>query len=319
MALLSNIPVTNLLSLSFASIEAFNEQAKIAFGLMLETTHKTSRNQISLGQRQQMIGWFMELLLQQGVSEKNVKRRSLTRTNFDLVNCLLYWKPDKTHQQQKVLVESKIWDAIIGIHNSLGHAGQDLTAKAIHTTYYEATREEFIFLIKLCEICHWKTHSMSKRPLKPIILIAIIHRVQINLIDIRSTTDITPSGIFLWIAHLVDHMSKQQMLAAMENKEAITVSRVVHWFICIYGVMDSLQSDNGSEFKGIYLALALNFGTSVINGWPRTQRTQNLVEQSNSSVKTRINAWKCTHGSTHWSECLDVSFYFSIYYLLSNF
>ena len=63
MALPSNIPVTNPPSLSVAPIEVFNEQAKIPFGLMLETTYETSREQISLGQRQQMIGWLMELLL----------------------------------------------------------------------------------------------------------------------------------------------------------------------------------------------------------------------------------------------------------------
>ena len=108
MALPSNIPVTNLPSLSFASIEAFNEQGKIAFGLTLETNRETSQERISLGQRQQMIGWLIELLPQRGVSEKNAKRRSWTRTNFDLVNHVLYQKPDKTHQQRKVLEEPDI-------------------------------------------------------------------------------------------------------------------------------------------------------------------------------------------------------------------
>ena len=112
-----------------------------------------------------------------------------------------------------------------------------------------ATREEVIFLIKLCEICHRKAYSNSKGPQKPIISIVIFQPVQIDLIDMRSTLDITSSGTFLWIAHLVNHMSKQRMLAAMESKEAITVSRVVHRWICIDGVMDILQSKNGSELK----------------------------------------------------------------------
>ena len=63
---------------------------------------------------------------------------------------MLYQKPDKTHQKQKVLEEPDIQNAIIDIHNSLGHSGQDPTAKAIYTTYYGATQEEVIFLIKLC-------------------------------------------------------------------------------------------------------------------------------------------------------------------------
>lgn len=32
-------------------------------------------------------------------------------------------------------------------------------------------------------------------------------------------------------------------------KEALTVSQVFHRWICIYGVMDILQSDNGSKSK----------------------------------------------------------------------
>ncbi len=106
----------------------------------------------------------------------------------------------------------------------------------------------------------------------------------------RSNPDITSSGIFLLIAYLVDHMSKQRMLADMENKKVITVSRVVYRCICIYGVMDILQSDNGSEFKGVCFALATNFGIRIINRRPRTPRTHGLVEQSNGTVKTRINA-----------------------------
>ena len=73
----------------------------------------------------------MELLPQQSVSEKNAKRRSWTCANSDLVNRVLYRKPDETHQQQKVLAEPEIWDAIIDIHNSLGHVSQDPTVKAI--------------------------------------------------------------------------------------------------------------------------------------------------------------------------------------------
>lgn len=71
--------------------------------------------------------------------------------------------------------------------------------------------------------------------------------------------------------------------------------------------MDILQSDNRSEFKGVCLELVKSFGVRVINGRPRTPRTQGLVEQANGTVKSRINAWKRAHGSSHWSESLDIS------------
>ncbi len=94
----------------------------------------------------------------------------------------------------------------------------------------------------------------------------------------RSTYDITFSATFLLITHLVDHMSKQQMFADMENKEAITVSRVVHRWICIYGVMDILQSNNWSEFKRV---CCNNAGTRPVPGTvrPVTGRGTQLLSE----------------------------------------
>ncbi len=218
-------------------------------------------------------------------------------------------KSDKTHEAREVIAEPEILDAIIATHNSLGHAGQDVTAKNVGQSYYGVSREEVVFLVKLCEICHRKAHSKSKGPLVPIISTKLFERVQIDLIDMRSTPDITTTVIYKWIAHLVCCMSKIRMLLALPNKEAVTVATAVNRWICIYGAMDILQSDNGSEFKGVCLELVKSFGVRVINGRPRTPRTQGLVEQANGTVKTRINAWKRTHGSSHWSESLDVSLF----------
>ncbi len=104
------------------------------------------------------------------------------------------------------------------------------------------------------------------------------------------------------------HQDKIRTLLALPNKEAVTVATSVNRWICIYGAIDILQSVNGSEFKRVCLELVKSFGVHVINGRPRTPRTQGLVEQANGTVKTRINAWKRTHRSSHWSESLDVSY-----------
>lgn len=130
------------------------------------------------------------------------------------------------------------------------------------------TREKIVFLVKLCEICHRKAPSKFKGPLKPIILTKLFERVQIDLIDIRSTSDIIANGTYKWIAHLVCCMSKVRMLFALPNKEAATVAQAVNRWICIFGAMDILQSDNGSKFKGVCLELVKSFGVCIINGRP---------------------------------------------------
>ncbi len=126
--------------------------------------------------------------------------------------------------------------------------------------------EEAIFLVKLCEICHRKAYRKFKGLLVPIISIKLFERVQIDLIDIRSTKDITTTVIFKWITHLVCCMSKIRILLALQNKEAVTVATSVNRWICIYGAIDIQQSDNSSEFKEVCLELVKSFGVSVING-----------------------------------------------------
>lgn len=49
-----------------------------------------------------------------------------------------------------------------------------------------------------------------------------------------------------------------------------------------------MQSDNGREFKGVMRELLLRYRVKIINGRPRTSRTQGLVEQANGTVKQKI-------------------------------
>lgn len=97
--------------------------------------------------------------------------------SFLLPNRKLWRNPDKTHKAREVIAESEILDAIIATHNSLGHAGQDATAKNVGQCYYGVSHEEVVFLVKLCEICHRKALSKSKGSLVPIISTKLFERV----------------------------------------------------------------------------------------------------------------------------------------------
>ncbi len=163
-------------SSSHLVVELFNLETRHAFGLMLEGSRNSSRKRISLAERQQMIDWVTETVQQRGA-----KRRSWTKAHFFYKNRKLWRNPDKTHEAREVIAEPEILDAIIATHNSLGHAGQDTTAKNVGQSYYGVSRKEVVFLVKFCEICHRKAHSKSKGPLVPIISTKLFERVQIDL------------------------------------------------------------------------------------------------------------------------------------------
>jgi hypothetical protein len=75
-------------------------------------------------------------------------------------------------------------------------------------------------------------------------------------------------------------------------------------WIGAFGAPKIVQSDNGKEFKGVMKELLLRHGIKIINGRPRTPRTQGLVEQANGTVKRKILVWKRLNGTTGWAEGL---------------
>ena len=62
-----------------------------------------------------------------------------------------------------------------------------------------------------------------------------------------------------------------------------------------------VQTDNGKEFKGVLKLLLLLHGVKIINGRPRTPRTQRLIEQVNGTVKEKILVWKLENRLSGWA------------------
>lgn len=61
-------------SSSHLVVEPLNLETRLAFGLMLEGSRNSSRERVSLAERQQMIDWVTETVQQRGLLEKDGKR-----------------------------------------------------------------------------------------------------------------------------------------------------------------------------------------------------------------------------------------------------
>lgn len=289
-------------SSSLAQIQPFNDASRTAFYMMLDARKRDSRKRITTSEKYRTIRWLTKAVPER-LDPKADKKRSWVKTDFFYEDGKLWKRPGNVFTVKREMVsENQIFDKIIGVHNNLGHSGQHATATKVNKKYYEISSQEVYFLVKLCEICHRKTHSKSKDPLKSIVTTRLFERVQINLIDMTST----PNDKYVWICHMKDYFSKFHMLFPITNKEAPTVTRTIHTWISILDIFEILQSNNGSEFKGIYLELMRRYEIKIINNRPRTPRTQGLIEQTNKTVKNKILAWKRDHESTHWANALEI-------------
>ena len=288
-------------------IEAFSQRSKDIWCLEMEQSRGNSRGSERTSRAEKYR--YMDYILHPKdplMPLKEQKKRAWVRDNFYMDGGnggTLKRKPTVQFTEPRtVLHEAELCDAIIATHISLSHAGQEVSATAMVHDYFGVTKKECISLLKHCAICSRGRPSKAKGPLKPIQSKRVFERVQIDLIDMHDDAD----GEFGWIAHMECHFSKFHMMFGMRNKESSTVARMVHHWICWLGIMEIIQSDNGTEFKGVCEELLLRYGVKVINGRPRTPRTQGLVEQANGTVKKRIMAWKRQTGNSNWEEGLEV-------------
>ena len=283
-------------------INPFSQRAKTSWYAWLED-HGETRERTSASEKTQFIRWCTESTMEKGLPDMAAKKRSWVKAAFHVAGDRLFRNPNKSYPvRREVISLPELFDTVTEVHNSLGHVGQDATSKHVLDQYFGVSKREIIELLRHCAICNRKHQSKSKGPLINIIVERLFQRVQIDLIDMRHD----PDREFCWILHSEDHFSKFHMLYAMIDKEAITIARNIHHWITCFGIPEVIQSDNGTEFQGACTDLLQIFGIKVVNGRPRTPRTQGLVEQANGVVKKKIASWKRTYGSNRWGEGLEV-------------
>ena len=221
--------------------------------------------------------------------------------HFFLIDNQLYRKSLKTGQQERsVVCDYNAADVIEKVHCELGHAGNNKTFQKVNELYYGVNKVMVEWFLKRCAVCLNHQKSNTRAPLEPIIASQVLEQVQVDLVDMRSQRD----GNMCWICHLKCHFSKFSVLYAMPNKKALTVAKCLETYITHVRIPDIVQCNNGTEFKGAALILLKTYGVKVINGRPRTPRTQRLVEQANGVMKDKLSKRIEATGNHQWTQHL---------------
>lgn len=173
-------------SSSLAQVNPFNSSAREAFYLYLDTRKDQARERITTSEKRRYVKWLTEAVAER-LGPAEGKKRAWIGADFAYDQGKLWKLLGRLFKQRReVIIEDLIFDTIVTIHNSLGHAGQNATCNKIGSEYYGIAHAETQYLVKLCEICHRKVHSKSKGPLKSIETSRLFERVQIDLIDMTS-------------------------------------------------------------------------------------------------------------------------------------
>ena len=100
----------------------------------------------------------------------------------------------------------------------------------------------------------------NKDPLQPVIEHETMNRIQIDLVIMENKPSISPDGItYRYILSVLDIFSRFLFLRPLQSKESLEVANNMKEIFITIGNPNIIQSDGGSEFKGILHFLTYPF------------------------------------------------------------
>ena len=199
-----------------------------------------------------------------GERAKLPQRLSVPLNQFELMSNVLYFKDISAYgkdRYQCCIPESYRKKALMLGHSSLlgGHAGEMHTIQRLKKlAFWFSMRKDAIEFVKGCEIC--KKYMRDRIPPEPILRSPQVSRPwQAVHMDLIGPLPESESGN-KYILTLIDVLTRYGVAVALPNKKADTVARAItEKVFAVYGLTESLISDNGSEVANMILEMALGY------------------------------------------------------------
>ena len=203
--------------------------------------------------------------------------------------------------QSEVLPKCRLASVLYAFHddpNTGGHFGRDKVYNKIKARYYwKGMKNEIAQYIKNCRTCFVFEPKMTAEapPLNPITVPTKVW--SLVGIDLIGPLQETHKGN-KYIAAITCHFSKWSEAGAIPNKTAESVATFLFHTICRLGCMDTIISDQGTEFNNKLLDKMLEMFqtqhniTSAYHPQSNGQR-----ERDNRTLKGSLNKLVNKHGS----------------------
>ena len=126
-----------------------------------------------------------------------------------------------------------------------------------------------------------KPTFMNKAPIHPVTSSSVMNQVQIDLVDMTSKKVTLDSETYRYILVLLDVFSRFLFLRPLKSKSSAEVAAVLLSIFSDIGPPRRLQSDQGSEFKGVVQKLMDIMQVDIIHSRPYHPQSQGKVRNYN--------------------------------------
>lgn len=225
---------------------------------------------------------------------------------FDKITVILINKqkiePTDKNDIKKILEEN---------HNSSisGHSGYIRTYKRIKENYkWPHMKNDIKKFIRSCQSCqiNKSNHKVVKAPME--ITTTSERPFQRLAIDIVGPITLTENGN-RFIVTMQDDLTKFSYAKPVPNHEAITIANCLLEFITIFGIPESLLSDNGSDFcSEVIKELNKLFKIKHVFSSPYHPQTNGALERSHQTLKEYLKHY-INQNQTNWDEYVQLAMF----------
>lgn len=128
----------------------------------------------------------------------------------------------------------------------------------------------------------------NKAPLRPIKATKVQERHQVDLVNMMSMPVTVDEITYKYIMSVIDIFSRFVFLRPLKSKESAEVAENLLTIYNEHGPPEILQSDQGTEFKGVVKTLCENLNVRIIKSSAYSPQTQGKDERSHRTWKEKI-------------------------------
>ena len=214
--------------------------------VVIETDHKNLL-WIQKSEVPKVIRWHtylnsFNLLLRHIAGKANIVSDWLSRDSASTYNSLIHLLSSDT-----TVVSAK--EMLISIHNArIGHRGITKTWQLLNSTYpgHNISIAQVKDFIVDCPICQMNSYNRS--PSIPPIVKSLPYKHSKHCIGVDTLELIPDKDGYKYLLVVINFFTKHTHLFPVKSKDAITTASCLYRYYSIYGIVDQIRCDPGSDF-----------------------------------------------------------------------
>ena len=145
----------------------------------------------------------------------------------------------------------------------------------------------------------------NKAPLRPIKASKVQERHQVDLVSMASMPVTIDGETFKYIMSVIDIFSRFVFLRPLQTKESAEVAEHLLEIYNEHGPPEILQSDQGTEFKGVVKLVCESLNVRIIKSSAYSPQTQGKDERSHRTWKEKVKFDIVSGDELNWVQYLS--------------